>query len=774
MTDEIKPDDIPEDYNSSMSVVDRAQISALMARLKKGKPLKPNELEKVKAFQENRAPRRTLHGRDSIASAQDKGYAKQKKIISEARDIAGNWHEAKDINRKESCRKDFQNFCQIYFPEQFTLKFSPDHIRVIKKIERAVLDGGLFAMAMPRGAGKTTIAECASIWAIIYGHRKFIVVIGSDAGSAASMLDSIKTEMETNDRLEEDFWDAVGPIRALDGIPHRAGGQTFKGERTHIGWTADEIVMPSIPGGESSGAVFRVAGITGRIRGMKFKQADGKAARPDFVILDDPQNDESAHSIVQTQARLAVLNGAILGLGGPGKKIAGVMPCTVICPGDMVDQILDSKRHPEWNGERTKMVYSWPKNNKLWEEYARIRADCLRDDRGIIDATNYYRENRDEMDRGSEVAWPERFNLDEISAIQNAMNIRLTNEAAFFAEYQNDPIPDKEATDDGLTADLIASRLSGLAQAALSPSALRITAFIDVQQKSLWWTVVAWSDNCDGWILDYGTFPDQSRAYFTLRDMKVTLAHVVKGAGLEGQIRGGLDALVDDLLERKYLQPSGTSIGIERLLIDANWAESTDTVYEFCRQSKHGEIVIPSHGRYVGASSRPMNDWNKAPGEKVGNNWRVGAKKRGLRALAFDTNSWKSWIASRFLTAPGDPGALTLWGKDRERHRLIADHLTSEHRIRTTGRGRTVDEWKLKPGRDNHWFDGVVGCAVAASVQGMPAAPIRASILAENKGKAPQKPGFGGVGKSDRMSFSALQREAKRRKETPETRSRAV
>jgi hypothetical protein len=31
-----------------------------------------------------------------------------------------------------------------------------------------------------------------------------------------------------------------------------------------------------------------------------------------------------------------------------------------------------------------------------------------------------------------------------------------------------------------------------------------------------------------------------------------------------------------------------------------------------------------------------------------------------------------------------------------------------------------VDEWRLRPeGNDNHWLDGVVGCAVGASMQGI-------------------------------------------------------
>ena len=39
--------------------------------------------------------------------------------------------------------------------------------------------------------------------------------------------------------------------------------------------------------------------------------------------------------------------------------------------------------------------------------------------------------------------------------------------------------------------------------------------------------------------------------------------------------------------------------------------------------------------------------------------------------------------------------------------------------MKTEGRGRTVDEWKLRAAAvDNHWLDCLVGCAVAASIQG--------------------------------------------------------
>ena len=85
----------------------------------------------------------------------------------------------------------------------------------------------------------------------------------------------------------------------------------------------------------------------------------------------------------------------------------------------------------------------------------------------------------------------------------------------------------------------------------------------------------------------------------------------------------------------------------------------------------------------------------------------------------FDTNYWKSFIYARLAVPMGDRGCLSLFGDNANAHRLLAEHLTAEYRVKTEGRGRTVDEWKLRPSAvDNHWFDCLVGCAVAASMQG--------------------------------------------------------
>jgi hypothetical protein len=132
--------------------------------------------------------------------------------------------------------------------------------------------------------------------------------------------------------------------------------------------------------------------------------------------------------------------------------------------------------------------------------------------------------------------------------------------------------------------------------------------------------------------------------------------------------------------------------------------------------------VVPSHGRFVGASSQPFSEYKRRPGDRLGFNWRVPNihGKRAVRHVVFDANFWKSFVQARLAVTAGDRGCLSLFGDRSETHRLLAEHLTAEYRVKTEARGRVVDEWKQRPERpDNHWFDCLVGCAVAGSMLGV-------------------------------------------------------
>lgn len=633
-----------------------------------------------------------------------------------------------DPERREACRYDLRLFLVTYFPNSTGLKpFSEDHHRVIDRIQTCILLGGRFLNAVYRGFAKTTISENAALWAVLYGHRRFVAVFGADQPLAIGNIDSIKRELESNDLLLEDFPEACYPIRCLEGKPQRQHSQAYCGELTHIGWTADRIVIATIPGSPSSGAILCAHGLTGSIRGLKHKRPDGTQQRPDLILVDDPQTDESAHSALQVSKRIATIKKTILKLAGHNKTLAIVINATVICPDDAIEQL---QREPAWQCERIKMVRKWANAHEtLWlKDYAELRNTYDKDDPESQKlahrrATEFYREHRVEMDLGCVVSWEHCYDPEqELSAIQHAYNALIDDGPDVFAsEYQNEPLP-PVGSEVILTADEIARKVNGYAWQKVPQDAQHLTAFIDVQLDALYWLVTAWSRDFTGYVLDYGVYPEQRVDYFHLRDIRKRIADVHKNMGFEGALRAALTTLTDDLLSKEWVRDDNTRFVIERCLVDANWGDSTDLIYLFCRQSDYASVLMPSHGKYIGASSLPLNDGKPKPGELRGLHWKVPPLSPGklTRHVTFDANYWKSFSHKRFAVAVGDKGCLSLYKASPAKHRMFGEHMTAESRVQTIGRGRKVDEWKERPGRpDNHLFDCMVGACVAASMQGV-------------------------------------------------------
>lgn len=656
-------------------------------------------------------------GRDRYRRHRERAGRVQAEQSRQGRDI-GAIPPVLDPERRAACERNFRLFCETYLGDKFPLAWSEDHLQGIRRIEDAVLSGELFAFAMPRGSGKTSLVEAAVIWCTTYGHRLFIVLIGADEAAAIGVLENIKVELEANDALLEDFPEVCHPIRCLEGIANRCAGQTYAGQRTRIGWRDKEIILPTIPGSRASGCCVRARGITGRIRGMKRTLPDGRTLRPDFVVIDDPQTDESAASPSQCQKRINVLMGAVLGLAGPGQKIAGVMPCTVIAPDDMADQILDREKYPQWQGLRTKLLVSFPTDLQLWEEYAKRRAEGLRRGDGGKEATEFYASHRAAMDAGARAAWEARRNPDELSAVQHAMNLYFQSPATFYAEYQNQP--QRVEVEEKLQPAQVAAKINRLDRRLVPSWCDLLTAYIDVSKKLLWYGVAAWKrDDFAGAVIDYGAFPDQKRSYFTLSDAKRTLARRYPGHEFESTLYAGLDELVGELAGREWPRDGGGVVRLGKILVDANWGDSTDTVYQLCRQSKHAALLMPAHGKYLGAGSQPFAEYKRKEGETLGHHWWIPArKKRPIRHVMIDTNYWKSFVVEGLRAALGGARSISLFGDSPELHRMFADQICAENPVPKTVKGRTVVEWAEPKGADNHMLDILAGMAAAASMLG--------------------------------------------------------
>jgi hypothetical protein len=188
---------------------------------------------------------------------------------------------------------------------------------------------------------------------------------------------------------------------------------------------------------------------------------DGRTLRPSLVLLTIRRRGSPPARRRRQRYRLQLLTGDVLCMAGPGESIAAVLTCTKIYAGDLADQLLDRQKNPEWQGECTKLVYAFPSSEKLWDQYARLRAEGLRTGESLKPATAFYAAHREAMDAGAVVAWSERFDpKTELSALQHAMNLKLRDEEAFAAEYQNEPVME-QFEDERLTAEQVAEKITG-------------------------------------------------------------------------------------------------------------------------------------------------------------------------------------------------------------------------------------------------------------------------------------------------------------------------
>ena len=283
----------------------------------------------------------------------------------------------------------------------------------------------------------------------------------------------------------------------------------------------------------------------------------------------------------------------------------------------------------------------------------------------------------------------------------------------------------------------LAARALTLPRGVVPLSHQTLTAFIDVQQNLLYWLVCSWGESFGGHIVAYGTYPDQASTFFEAKNAKKTLALASKSAEFGGALAAGLESLSQIILGKEWSREDSVPMRVRQVCIDANWQQSTEVVRTFCRRSVFAASLLPTHGKGIGASGGSLTE-KKGRGEKLGLNWVQRQTSTNQRYGVYDTNYWKTFCAARLRLALGDPEAITLHAGE---HDMLVEHLTSEFPVRTEARGRVVDEWKLDMRRENHWWDCLVGSAVAANMSGVQPVATEAGGRQRKKVEIPSGPG---------------------------------
>lgn len=627
--------------------------------------------------------------------------------------------EPESFERRESCRYDLKKFLEIYFPKIFKNPWSGAHLALIKNLQNGILNGESSVTILPRGFGKTSVCICSALWAALYGHKSYILLIAASAQAAKRLLQNVRNELMFNEMLAApcgadteadsykvggDFPEACVPYRRIGSAAQRQGGQTCNGELTRCLLSSDRLILPTVKGSPCSGCVIEAAGLTSNIRGKNVSTSRGNL-RPDMLICDDLQSDKLAKNPRRVDETMELLNGTLRGLSGVDKPLTTVVTLTCIAQDDMAERLIKS---PVWRTVKYGVLDRLPSDSALekWAQINQIRADAISE--GLTDKEVSKRVNeafeaeKEELLDGCQITWDSFKEPDDCHAMIKIMRLFYDDYSSFMKEYMNCPEA-TSADNNQLTLEQLKSKVTAYKRGQISLEVEALTLGCDSQNLGLFWVLMGHCEDGSSMIIDFGKFP---------RSMKKTLTQQYDGLPLDSAIYNGYRDLLSDLLSRTYTRPDGLEVQIGRCLLDCSHGPTSLRIQQFIRDFNDPRIT-PIFGRAKDPNELVFG--KRKAGELRGTGWAMPPvrKIKGSdgkyvalpRHAVIDVNSWKTALRTGLQARQGVPGSITIFHEAEANLKEFFNHLLSERSSTLSGRYGSVDSWKLLPNRMNHWWD---------------------------------------------------------------------
>lgn len=626
-----------------------------------------------------------------------------------------------DPARRNRLLGDPIGFLQFYFPSTFDQPFTADRTEMLESIIRAAKYGGDFAIAGPRGEGKTRLAMYGGLYLMFARLSNFPMVIGKSQTKSANELKTIRERIQQNERLIADFPEVAIPFAVIGGATSRCRNQTVAGTYTNIAMASDHLIFPTITRemlpddwpeeceSTAEGQIFSALGVDGPIRGTNYRDR-----RPTLAMLDDIENRDSAASDVQIEANIDIIEKDVAGLGNK-RRVSRVMLCTTQNRKCIAYIYTDPKQKPSWNGKRFRKCVVKPDRMDLWDEYIELRQSRGEDDPDAREAFRFYRDNKDAMDAGAEMSNPYQFDdrthADgepvELSALQQYFSrVADFGPDAVATEDDNDPPETVGPQGTGLTAKMVQSRLSGLDRRQLPAGAIAFTVGIDVGKYLHHWTATAWMKGGAGMVVDYGvhevpnTSPDMDK----------------KNA--ERMIYKSLLDLRSQFNAEQWVDASGAAREVNAFFVDSS--DFTEAVYQFIRD-------VGGNPWFCTKGVSPYREVVKATDDKKPSHQQHAHYLPEAKVWLMNLNAdyWKRWVHERYLTPTFDDenningGSLSLFQPEGKRgHRTYSNHIIAEEWVSEFTPGKGEKCYWIVHDRNNHWLDSTAMASAAGAFLG--------------------------------------------------------
>lgn len=196
--------------------------------------------------------------------------------------------------------------------------------------------GAMDAYAAPRGHGKSTAGvEIAALWHAANLTRRYIVIASDTYSQAVQRIETISTEILTNDKLRALYPDLRPDYDALGHV---------------VAWRDDELAL-------ANGVRIVGVGAGKAIRGAKKGEH-----RPDLLLLDDLEDETSVATEAAREKRLRWLLRVALALGDNRRPVSALWVGTILSRSSLLNQATgaaldDGQTRPEWSRGWTPHVY---------------------------------------------------------------------------------------------------------------------------------------------------------------------------------------------------------------------------------------------------------------------------------------------------------------------------------------------------------------------------------------------------------------------------------
>lgn len=679
----------------------------------------------------------------------EKAYDRQRKNKKRASEREIYIPPPKNLELRNLCLDDFELLLETYFPDTYDEEFTEDRSDMLSSIVWAAMYGGDKAIAGSRGEGKTTLAIDGAMCLMLKRLNDFPVVIGKNQDSSSDELKALREKMVSSERFIEDFPE-IGVPMDLAGPGVATPKQTVGGKYIRLFMGAKYFAFPTITKEQlphwgdiepvSCGQVMGALGINGRIRGEKFR---GK--RPQLAIIDDIEDTLAANSDLLIAKNEKKIEEDIGGLGRSARRIARVMLCTTQNRKCIAYRYTDPKQKQSWNGKRYRKMKKEPDRMDLVEQYIEMRQMRKADDKDAREAYRFWRDNQEDIERGCEVSNKQSYNKDlhfdgeplELSAIHAYYNrVADFGRKSVATEIDNDPPEEAGPQGLGLTAEMVASRISGFDRAQLPANTFTLTAAIDLGKYHCHWVVIAWWKGAGGCVVDYGVAEVIGNDGINSGDKAADMV------ASEPQIFKALLNWRDVLLAKEYVDAAGAQRKVDCVFVDSG--TYTNAAYEFVRQV--GGVFHAAKGIGSYRAKTTSTDTLKA-GDHM-----HAAHQASERLWLFDldTDYWKNWVHERFMTPAFEDdtnllrkGSLSLFVPDGTRkHTSYAQHIVAEELVTEFKEGKGTKTYWNKRNNNNHWLDATYYAAAAGRFSGVHLLGGSESTVSPRHvdGDAPKKP----------------------------------